>query len=278
LIVPHRPEVNEGKNATFDALDTVDKILRNPSRYFCIFGTNEIIDKWRQPENQKYTLFEDKYTYEWEKFCRKEKFARHSYYGIKIPKELGLIYMTILAQTIAENRGISLITDYSELDNLSILVREKKISLKKKLSVAKSVINLKLPSNLYQLDIDKIIEFRNKPGFKEKLHSFHQELNNFLSKLEEGSTTFDFVRSFNGIWSDFSDDIVQLGIGATSFGLGVWILLNSSDITTAKYLKEIVIGGSALTVGSVISIRNRWKNTKSKRFTRKYLADLENIN
>lgn len=277
LIVPHRPEIKEGKNATFDSLKTIDRILRNPERYFRIFGTSQIVDKWKQPENQNYTLFEDKYTYEWDRFCTKEGFAKRSDYGIKIPKELGLIYMTILAQAISESRGVSPITDHKELDKFSILMRDQKYSLKKKFNVAKSVINLKLPSNLHEIGIDKIIAFRNKNNFKAKLKSFHQELNEFLINLEEGSTSFDFVRSFNSIWSDFSDDIVQLGLGTSSFGLGVWILINSKEITTAQYLKEVVVGGAALTVGSIISIRNTWKKTKTKRYTRKYLADLERL-
>ncbi len=104
LIEPHRPSIEEGKNATFDALDVIEKILKNPSRYFRIFGIHNVVERWRYPENQNYTLFEDKYTYEWEQFCKKENFANPSSLGIRIPKELGLIYMSILAQTIADSR------------------------------------------------------------------------------------------------------------------------------------------------------------------------------
>lgn len=277
LINPHRPNYEEGNNATFDAIDIADKIVRNPMRYLRLFGTSKIIEKWRQPENHDFTLFEDKYTHEWEQFCRKEKFSTRSNYGIKLPKDLGLIYMTLLAQAVADARGISPITDYSELDRFSILIRRPSFPIQKKMQTAKGIINLKLPTNLQSIEIDKIIRVRNKPQFKKGLKSFHQELNNFLTNIEDGESAFDFVKSYERIWSDFSDEIVQFGTGVSTFGLGVWILINSSDITTAKYLKEVVSAGAALSIGSIISIRNAWKKTQAKRFTRKYLADLKKI-
>ncbi|MCX5813339.1 MAG: hypothetical protein NT178_12465 [Proteobacteria bacterium] len=277
LIKPHRPNYEEGMNATFDALDIVEKIIRNPSRYLRLFGTSKIIEKWQQPENHNYTLFEDKYTYEWEQFCRNAKLSTQSDLGIMLPKELGLIYMTILANAISESRGISSITDYKALDNLSILIRRTTDPLKK-MSTAKSIINLKLPANLRDVAVDKIIKFRNRPQFKIKLNSFHQELNNFLSNIEVGNTAFDFIESYEQVWSDFSDELVQLGTGIVTLGLGIWIAISSPEITTAKYLKEVVAAGTTLSVGSLISLRNAWKKTQPKRFTRKYLADLQKIN
>ncbi len=277
LIRTHRPTYNEGIKSTLDAMEIVEKILQHPSRYFTIFHTSHIKQKWQDKKKHIYILFKEKYTHEWENFCLRNRIAQKCDEGLLLSRELGLIYMTILAQIIADSRGISPITDHKNLDRFSILIRKTNKLVVKKVEVAQSVLQLKLPANLEQIDLDRIIAFRNRKGFKSELYAFHDEFARFYKNIEDGSTIFDFVNSFKKTWNDFSDNILQLGIGGSTFGIVVWILVNSPQITTANYLKEVILGGTSLIVGSIISIRSTWKNTKTKRYCRKYLADLTTL-
>ncbi len=276
LIRTHRPTYDEGTKSTLDAMEIVEKILQHPSGYSTIFHTPNIKQKWQNKKNHNYILFKEKYTHEWENFCLGNKIAQKCDEGLLLSRELGFTYMTILAQTIADSRGISPITDHKNLDRFSILARKTNRPVVKKVEVAQSVLQLKLPANLEQIDLDRIIAFRNQKGFKSELHAFHDEFDRFYKNIEDGSTISDFVNSFKKTWNDFSDNVLQLGIGGSTFGIGVWILVNSPQITTANYLKE-VLGGTSLIVGSIISIRSTWKNTKAKRYCRKYLTDLTTL-
>ena len=80
---------------------------------------------------------------------------------------------------------------------------------------------------------------------------------------------------YGNIVSDFSDEVMSLGAGVAVFGIGVWHLL-SKRLDTMKYMKQIA-EGAAFAVGSTIALRSAWTHTKSKRFTRKYLADLKHL-
>lgn len=134
-------------------------------------------------------------------------------------------------------------------------------------------MQLQLPVDLSELELDKIIQYRNKAGFKDKLHAFHESLENYISGVETGRADRDFVRSQGSVLRDFSDEIASIGAGGAAFALSVWLLMKTLPLDEIKYVKEVVTG-TAFSIGSIIEIRNRWKNTRARRYTRKYLADV----
>lgn len=278
LILPHRPEYEEGDNATRDALEKIESILQHPERYERIFGSpTKFVDRWKHRENQTHTLFSDKYTKLWESFCLDNKLGHRSEQGINLSPEVTYLYMTILAQAIGDTNGIESITDNNALNVFSVLTHSTKQSQKESIQAAKAVINLKLPANLSAISLKKIVLHRNKPDFMVKQRALQEELGKYLQSIENGNSPEQFAKSLGSLWNDFSDDLATLSTNTASFGLAVWLL--SSSITTGvlETAKEFS-GGLALTVGSTISIRNTWKNTKAKRLTRKYLADLTRLN
>ena len=274
LVLSHRPKVEEGFLATRDALEEVQNILRNPESYTFLFGKTDFVEEWRLQSHQDYELFGEKYTKEWEDFCVANNLGTPTSEGIKVHKDLGFIFMTLLAQTIADGRAISPITDHRDLDKFSILTRARHIE-GQEMQIAQAVINLELPANLSEIELDRIIEVRNRSGFKERLASFHEELDRYFENVENGRPG-KFVTSFDSIWKEFSDDILITSAGVLAFGLGVWIALSSQQATAVNYFKEVA-GGTSLAVGGAIRIKNTWKNTRTKRYTRKYLADLGKI-
>jgi len=276
LIKPFRPSYHEGEMATLDAIDKIEKIFKHPKAYASIFNDKNFIKKWKNKKHQTCTLFREKYTHYWGEFCEHNKIGHFSAQGLLISSDIANIYMTILAQCVADIKGVSPITDNKFLDHFSIFTRKSKKHTQDIIKTAQAVINLKLPKNLNEIAIDKIIKFRNKNGFKEKQKAFHCEIENYLCKLETDPNPDEFNNQLGNLWQDFSDDIAQIGTGTIAFGLGAWLLFQGSGDITAPAFKELA-GGAAITVGSVIAIRKTWKNTKTKRMTRRYLSNISTI-
>jgi hypothetical protein len=275
LIFPNSPDYREGKAATLDAIELVEKMLQHPRCYGNTIGDVNYATNWRRPENHDYKLFRAKYTSEWRDFCLSEGLGVAADEGILLPRPLGLIYMSFLAHAISETRETPPITDYVEMDRISILTRKASLVTRKKTAIANSIVRLKLPGNIADLDIKDIIAHRESKGFKERLHAFHCELDKHIAEMEAGEADRTFLDSRGSIVREFSDEIVSLGVGVAGFSLGMWLLL-SKPASTTEFAKEVV-GGAALTVSSVICIRNTWKNTKTKRLTRKYLGMLDKM-
>jgi hypothetical protein len=275
LIIPHRPDKHEGSMATLDAIELVDQMLQSPKHYCTSLGEENFVSAWKDTKNHRFTLFQQKYSTERKHFCISNGLGQPCHEGIRVARSLGLIYMSFLAHIISESRGIPPITDHPRMDDISVVTRKATTLDTKKLNIAKSVLKLKIPANLKNISIDKIIEFRNETDFIRRLHAFHEELSLWISDVENGKAEGDFYQTRGNAFSEFSDEFVKLGAEISTFGLGIWLLL-SDPATNASYIKEIC-AGAVLTIGSVIAIRNTWNHTQTKRNTRKYLAALEEL-
>jgi hypothetical protein len=278
LIDSHRPDYHEGRIATRDAIEAVQNVLKRPKLYSDILGKGDIRKTWERESNHNYTLFHEKYADDWEHFCCIEnKLGTLTKEGMRLPRKLAFLYMTLLAQIIADAQGVSPITDDRDLDKFSIFTRTTCAVVTERLKIAQAVIDLKLPANLSRIKLDEVIKLRKRPGFKKGLQAFHQEFDRYFDSIEKEISPKKFVDSFNSIWKSFSDDFLITGAGAVSFGLGVWILLHSPQATTAAYLKELVGAGGALTIGGAVRVKNTWKNTQTKRYCRKYMTNLSKL-
>jgi len=276
LIKKHRPTHEEGENATLDAIDQIERILRHPEAFEGIFPDANFLDKWKNPNEYQFTLFREKYIEYWEAFCTENNIGSKSPYGLVVSRDVANIYMTILAQCVADSRGVSPITDIESLDRFSIFTRISNKNDTNTIEAAQGIINLKLPKNLKEISLKDIVNLRNQQNFKQHQRAFHKELEQFLGDLEQANESIEFEKSLGNIWKDFSDEIAQVGSGTVAFGLGVWLLFNSDGTAILPALEKIT-GGAVLTIGSVVSIRNSWKNTITRRVARRYLADLQDI-
>ena len=269
LIQKHRPSYEEGNNASLDAIDQIERILRHPDAFEGIFAGANFLDKWKSRKEQQFTLFREKYTDYWESFCIDNNIGRRSPHGLLVSHDVANVYMTILAQCIADSRGVSPITDIKSLDRFSIFTRKTNQNNAKTIETAQGIINLKLPRNLKNINLDTIVNLRNQQNFKQHQRAFHIELEKFLGNIEQASENLNFEKSLGNIWNDFSDEIAQVGSGTVAFGLGVWLLFQSSG-TAMLPAWEKIAGGGALTIGSIISIRNTWENTPTTIFNMAY--------
>jgi hypothetical protein len=275
LIDPHAPDDQDGYLASLDAVDKVKKILSRPGDFSRVFHTTDVTVRWKHPANWRYKILREKFSEVWLAFCLQNKIGKIHTGGILLERSLGLLYMSILANIIAEGRELPALTDNVEMDHISLLTRRAPPSALKQVSTATNVIKLKLPTRLDKIPIGKIILHRNKDGFKEKLHAFHTELRAYLHDFENGKTAEDFLSTRGKAFTEFSDELALLGSGAIVLTLGVTVVLSKPEDTLE--MAEKIGGASALAVRSLIGIRTAWKHSRNKRFTRKYLADLASL-
>lgn len=276
LIDVHRPRYEESYNSTLDAIQVVETIMRAPIRYDWKFRHHNIVSIWQNPDKQEYKLYEQKFSYDWEAFCIENGFAQRTDGGVLISEALGNLYMTILANTIAEAKNISPITDKANIDSLSVFAKRKAPVITEKAEFAQSVISLKLPAGLSNIHIDDIINLRNSKNFRDSLKAFHSELESFQTGVENG-TAEQFIERYNNVYSAFIENMLVFGTDATIFGLGVALLLQAPEYTDTKFFKEVVAAGAGLTVKSTYSLNKTWANTKSKRHCRRYIANLTKL-
>ena len=274
LISVHRPSHSEGTMATLDALEVVERVLQKPQRYQGFFQEPNIVEAWRDPRNHTSVLFQEKYTDDWERFCMQHGLATRSGFGLRTSDHLSLVYMTILAQVIADSRGVSPITDRHALDHFATYVRRAEPQARQSVQTAQAVLRLSIPADISNISMDAIIAHRNRPGFEQRQRAFHDHLNSLLSDLEAGSMPTDFRGSLGNWWSDLGDDIAQLGPNLTTIGLGVWLVLRSSSAGVADAALQIS-GAASIAIGAATAIRKSWTHSRPKRLARRYLADLQ---
>lgn len=277
LIQIHRPDFDEGYSSSLDAIDIAERIKNDPYRFDLKLNHVNAIRIWQDKKYQAYKIYQEKFSYDWERYCIDNNFAQKTDGGLLISEQLGNIYMTVLANTIADKRGKSPITDKSTIDSLSLFVKTKAPTQTKELSNAKGIIELKLPAKIRQISLDDIIKARNAKGFKKSMKAFHSELDKFYKGVEAGKTSSDFVESYNSSLSDFTDNILSISIDTVNFALGAGMLIASPAYTQTEFFKTVVLAGTGLVVKSTSSLHNTWRNTESKRHCRRYLTQISRL-
>ena len=275
LIEKYRPSQVEGRNATLDAIELIERILRYPNDYRDVFEDTDYIEKWKHKNDQDFTLFQEKYSEPWKKFCLENHLGKENDYGIAVSHDLANTYMTILAQCISDSQGVSSITDCANMDRFSILARAATKQDTVVASAAKTIIEIELPSHLRDIDIRTIYNLRSREDFKEKQRAFHTELSAMLDAEQEKLKITDFKERVSKCKSDLSQEFSKIAAETTTLALGCWLLfkspiLHNPDIAVAEKLA----GGAAIALGSTIAIRKFWKHTRTRRLARRYLADL----
>jgi len=276
LLEKYRPDYQEAYKATLDAIDIVEKILSNPTRYSPVINSSQIDAVWKNKNKYHNTIFSDKYTDELERFLIDNQLAEKSYEGLNLSRELALLYMTIFAQAISDSKGISPITDFNNLDKFSIFVRHKDQMEKEKFIVAQKILELKLPENIGSISINEILDLRSKKDFKDKLKAFHSSLKSFLESEDEDKSAENFIKINKHIYNEFNKELAQLSLGLASFGIGIWITTQAQESSSQEIAQKFLEGGTYALSG--VAISKSWTNTKTKRYCKKYLADLTKLN
>ncbi len=84
------------------------------------YRTINYVKKWRNIENQNYTLFREKYTYEFSRFCLDLRIAHECDEGINVYKEVAYLYMNYLGQTLTFGSIGAFYNDRKKVRKLSV--------------------------------------------------------------------------------------------------------------------------------------------------------------
>lgn len=282
LIEPYAPDYRVGKEASEEAILAIEKLLGEFKicRQFSFSARNAVpafIKIWKRGENHKFLLFQDKYSSEWEKYCVKKKFCRYHPDGILLAEELAFLYMSILAQIVADSEGISSITDKSGYDNFTTTIRKsaKPCGLH---DLAHSTLKLILP-NFARVSLEDIIKFRNRRNFKCLLKAFNAELDQFYRNVVDRNNPQKFINSFEEVYREFLREIAKLGASVAYVSLGAWLNSGPHALETRDILQAVTwLGSGAFSISKpIITLRRKWQSTETKRFCRKYLMQLRQI-
>lgn len=276
ILISHRPGFQEGYRATLDAIDIVERIAASPSQFDIIFNKINVIKHWKESEKQTYTLYNEKFSSDWAHYCIENGYGQDCNEGLRLSESLAVLYMTILANRIADEKNISIITDYQALDDLSFLLKKNSAISTNETVNAKGIISVKLPSNIDSIGIDKIIQLRNSKDFKQNQAAFHNELSGFLAGLESGDHTGNFIKKYEDASVSFTEQIMSISADSIGVGIGTWMLLNTLAPGVADLLK-LAASATGIVIKQGFSINKTWKNSQSERSCRRYLSSIQGL-
>ncbi|WP_273852320.1 hypothetical protein [Guptibacillus spartinae] len=278
LLNKYSPTYDEICKSTDDAIWCLSKETKNPKKLLGILGEVDILDFLRQPQIQVYELFRGKFSYEFGEYCLDAGFAHESENGIRLPYQLGIMYMSILAHNIGDYNNMSVITDLAD-ERIIRRVNDKTWSYNKRfeeIKAIKKLISLEIPTELDQIPIKRIVELRNKESFQRKLQEFKLAVSE-LSHLSKTNLTeqsvFEIRNDILSAKENISSDIFQLCTSMSSMFLGVHIVLNNEagDLALLKELFGVgVLANAPMIYGK---IQRNWH----KQLATRYLTDIRNL-
>ena len=246
LINPLDIDNRDGLRATVEAIRIIEEIERRPETFLSIFKDDDYMNRLKNREYQDYTIYREKFSGDWQRFIEPLNLGHRTDEGIKVSKELGYIYMAILANVLGDRLHISPITDQRNMDDFSVLIRRTEPQDTEAVLIAKRIIEISLPRELEAVTISQIIKFRNKTDFKKKITAFHDHLNYSLSE-DKNDPTGTFFKNTDGLLSDITKQIASIGVGVALFSLGVWSLVATNPqtalgtlLTRHKHARDVV--------------------------------------
>lgn len=274
LISPYRPQYEQGERASIKAIEFINKLQNQRYLYSSLLNRPNLIRDFTNNENKQFFIYGEKFSMHWEDFCRQNNFSNEVEGGIIVSEELGFIYMTFLAEEIAFDEGMSIITDSNNFDNFLNYKQTIPRIQRRRQDFAHGVMSLVIPKNISEISISRLIDFRNEN--RQLIRSFNIELDNSLNSIQDAITQRQFVERFNNVYSELTEEILAQGIGIATIPFGTYLLIQNTLATTPEYIKEI-IGGIGLLLTGKIAVSARWKEIANRHNCRRYLTNLERI-
>lgn len=277
LLKRYRPEHSEAAISSEDTVLLLEKYLKNPVRNVSVLGRINVMEYWRDTRNHNYELFFSKFSYEFERYCLQNDLAHRSDNGIRLPQQIALIYMSVLAHNIGIHNNISVITDIKEQRQLS-LINHSTWGYNKRfneLSAVKKTIELNLPRNIDSISIEEIIKLRVKPSYQNRLKAFRQavtKLNDLSGGNMSESNYWEIINQIEDTKSGLASEILNLGVTFTQVGLGIFLAFGP-QINNYELIKEIA--GVGMVITGTSSLINRMKS--EERMASQYLTQIRNF-
>lgn len=278
LLSSHSPTVGEVNQATLKMGNELDFLTNNPINDFMFNRGPHNINEWKDERTFTYELFEGKFPMELKNMLTSNRYARGSGNGIVVHRNIANIYMSILAHTIAEDRGISTITDVkNKIDFVTIdkVIERHQVRPNRYKTLIEN-ININLPGNVQDLELSKIIEFRNNPNNRRNLQEFQtaiEKLGLLVNENLSENQMIDIKKELSDTKQQYISGIVaKFGVG-TAATIGIYQLING-DAQHIDFLREV------LGLGAIQGMKNMYGNINEYNNFRRatsYISDIENL-
>lgn len=278
LLNSHSPTEGEINAAALKMGNELGFLINNPLNDFMVNRGPYNINEWQDDRTFTYELFEGKFPIELKNMLTSKRFARESENGIIVHHNIANIYMSILAHTIAEEREISTITDVKEkIDFVTIdkVIRRHQARPNRYKTLTEN-ININLPRNIQEIELSKIIEFRNHPINRRNLQEFQTAIEKLGLLVNENLSDNQMIdvkkELFDTKQQYISKITAQFGAG-TAATIGIYQLING-DAQHLDFLREV------LGLGAIQGIKNIYGNINEYNNIRRatsYISDIENL-
>ena len=274
LVDFYSPLYHHGERATINAIKETEKIFQNRYLRSPLFNEINIYRKWQDSSTWNYQIYGEKFCYQWAEFCESQNIGVRNNDGLLLPKSLAFLYMTHLAKEISFENNSKIITDNLEFDNYTNFSRIQATNRNVRDKFLRGIINLVVPNNVNELSLDTLIEFRNKN--RERIKALNDQITNVEDSISNGLTEKQFIDSFNNSLSEFSQEVLLLGIGVASIPFASYMLINNPQALTNEYTEEI-LGALSIGFGGYFGVRKALFENREQRMCKKYFANLRRL-
>lgn len=273
LVELFSPGDSQSYKASLNAITEAEKFLRKPYLFSGLFNKVNLQKDWKNTSTWNYEIHAGKFSYPWIEFCEENRIGTRTRQGILLPEKLAFLYMTHLAKEIAFDRAADIITDNLEYDHYTSYSRGK-TPLNQRHQFIKGVIELKVPQNLNSIDLNSLINFRNRNI--ELIRSFNQQIDLAENSISKGLTTQQFITDYNYTLNSLISELTNLGLNTASVPLAFYAVANNINALNYEYAKEMLTGLGILHNG-YHAIKKSLHDSKNERNCRKYLVRLSHL-
>ncbi|MGE7841414.1 hypothetical protein ACQKNX_11525 [Lysinibacillus sp. NPDC093712] len=279
LLVSYRPNFDERIETTKMALTKIDSELNS---VFAKASKRDRIDyglyeTWRNPNLQNFELFSSKFSYQLETYCLENGFAQRTENGVIIHEDIGNLYMSILADEIANKNDMSIITDMKDHKNKKRIVRSPYYS-KRIIQTSNSIkkfIELKIPMKIEDIQLEDIIKLRNTQSYQQKLKEFQKLVDVMINqpnyKVNE-NTPSDIERLLIEGQQGLAFELLDLGIALTGTIIGITSSFNGN---ISEQVREGLGIGSVGT--SLRPLHTRLQDRKTRKKAASFVTDISKL-
>lgn len=273
LICPYTPSYEDGYLASIAAVHYLEK-----QKLFVPYTEGWKRNKYAR---HNYTLYAEKYTYEFEKYCVENGLGERCDEGICIDEDVAYAYMSILAEIISKETEIDMITDnakYSDpsLRNFHAVNRR----MMDRLGTIRREIQFYVPVDMERIPLHEFIELRSDPKFERVRKNFVIELNHVLDSYDKSMEEVD-LKKLMECKQEMYSFIKELFISCAAVAVGVHSFGNmyATDRGTLDFWGNV--GNLGISLDTLKQhcglVREYAASIHRKKQARKYLAKLRQL-
>lgn len=280
LINPYSPSYENGFLASAAAIkyfENKEILGRYEDKGFQKPVHNPRNDSISKLKKFNFTLYQDKYTDQFENYCLENGLGVRCDEGIRLNIDTAFTYMSLLAEIISKETELEMITD--DLTYSDPVLRNGRGTMGR-LNFIKKEIQFYVPVDLYRIPLERFIELRSNHKFERVRRNFVNELNIVLDSYDRSEAEVDLYnlmdckKEIYGLLKEIFVSCAALAVGVHSFGN-----MYSAD------KDSLVFWGNAGNIGISLDTlqqhcfeaREYIERIKNRKQARKYLANLKRL-